>query len=566
MTRGPAVTSPHVLVVEDNPADARFVEELLRMGMGSDAEVATVDTLNDASAHVARHPVTCVLLDLSLPDAHGLEAVELLRAAEPQLPIVVLSGDDDEDTALRAVQSGAQDYLLKGRVDEVLVTRAVRYAVERKRAELELLRLALHDSLTGLPNRALFLDRLEVALARARRSGEGVAVLIVDLDRFKTINDSLGHQAGDRLVTMVAARLAEQLQPGDTVARFGGDEFAMLCASVEGIDDAVVAAERAATAIAAPFMLGETEVFLTTSIGIALGDATRQSAAALVRDADAAMHRAKERGRSRHVLFDDVMRIAALRRLETENALHRALQRAEIRLHFQPEYSLTDGRLTGFEALVRWEHPHRGMLGPGEFIPLAEETGLILAMGEWILDDAVRHIARWRGERPAYDLVMAVNLSARQLAVAGFVDTVRATLARHGVPPSALVLEITESLVVAEDEITRRAFIELRDFGVRIAVDDFGTGYASLAALKRFPADILKVDRAFVMGLGTDSADEAIVTAVVTLARALGLDVVAEGVERPDQRDTVARLGCDVAQGYLFAPALPPDAIADLLH
>jgi diguanylate cyclase (GGDEF)-like protein len=551
----------HVLVVEDNPADARFVLELLRAGMGETAEVATVQTLEDATAHVARNRVTCVLLDLSLPDAQGLEGVELLRAADPHLPIVVLSGRADESIALRAVQSGAQDYLLKGRIDDLLVTRAVRYAVERKRAESELLRLALHDTLTGLPNRSLFLDRLEVALARSRRSGKDVAVLIVDLDRFKKINDSLGHQAGDRLVAMVAARLSEQMEESDTLARFGGDEFAVLCSSLQ----AIRMAERLSLSVTAPFTLDETEVFLTTSVGIAVSDAAHQSASALVRDADAAMHRAKELGRSRHELFDDVMRVAALRRLETENALHRALQRAEIRLHFQPEVALDDGRITGFEALVRWQHPQRGLLPPDQFIPLAEETGLIIPLGEWILDQACSHIARWRSEHLGSGLVMAVNLSARQLAAPGLVDTVRATLARHLVPPEALVLEITESLVVAEDDATRDTFTALRSLGVRIAVDDFGTGYASLAALKRFPADILKIDRAFVDGLGRDAADSAIVAAVVALARALGLSVVAEGVERRDQHDAVRDLGCDVGQGFLFARPVAADAIPALL-
>ena len=557
----------HILVVEDNPGDARYVQELLLMGMTEEIEVACVDTLDAATAHLARNPVTCVLLDLSLPDAQGLEGLEALRSVAPQVPIVVLSGLEDEATALRAVQSGAQDYLTKGRVDERLVTRAVRYAVERKRAEVELLRLALHDTLTGLPNRALFLDRLEVALARARRVDAGVAVLFVDIDRFKVVNDSLGHQAGDRLLTLVAARLSEQVEPGDTVARFGGDEFALLCTGIRAEPDAVRVAQRVAQAVSAPFTLDETEVFLTTSVGIAMSDPTHQSAPALVRDADAAMHRAKERGRSRHELFDQVMRTAAMRRLETENALHRALQRRELRLHYQPEISLDDGRVTGFEALVRWNHPHRGLLSPAEFIPLAEETGLIIPVGAWVIEEACGRVAQWRAARPDADLAMSVNLSARQLAAPGLIEHVGTTLERHGLPADALVLEITESLVVAEDDRTRECFEQLRSLGVRIAVDDFGTGYASLAALKRFPADLLKIDRAFVAGLGPNGAeaDEPIVAAVVGLARALKLTVIAEGVERPDQAAAVERLGCDLGQGFLYAPPMPAEAIPSLL-
>jgi diguanylate cyclase (GGDEF)-like protein len=556
-----------VLVVEDNPSDARYVQELLRMGLSREVEVACVDTLEAATRHVAGNTVTCVLLDLSLPDAQGLEGLEALHAVAPQVPIVVLSGQDDESVALRAVQSGAQDYLMKSRVDELLVTRAVRYAVERKRAELELLRLALHDSLTGLPNRALFLDRLEVALARSRRLDSGVAVLFVDIDRFKVVNDSLGHQAGDRLLSLVAARLSEQVETGDTVARFGGDEFALLCTGMHAQPDAVAVAERVAQAVSAPFTLDESEVFLTTSVGIAVSDDAHQSAAALVRDADAAMHRAKERGRSRHELFDQVMRTAALRRLETENALHRALQRRELRLHYQPEISLADGRITGFEALVRWDHPHRGLLSPAEFIPLAEETGLIIPVGAWVIDEACAKAAQWRSAHPAAELAMSVNLSARQLQAPGLVDHVEATLNRHSLPAGALVLEITESLVVAEDDRTRECFAALRELGVRIAVDDFGTGYASLAALKQFPADLLKIDRAFVAGLGNGSegADGPIVAAVVALARALDLVVIAEGIERPDQHAAVRALGCDLGQGFLFAPPMPAEAIPSLL-
>lgn len=557
-------TLQHVLVVEDCSADARFVRELLQTGMGDGVRVAHVETLAAAAEHVARNRVSCVLLDLSLPDAHDLEAVESLRAIAPQLPVVVLSGHDDEQLALRAVHAGAQDYLMKGRVDDDLIARAVRYAVERKRAEAEMLRLALHDSLTGLPNRALFMDRLEVALARTRRDGGGeIAVLIVDLDRFKTVNDSLGHLAGDRLLTMVAARLSEQVAAGDALARFGTDVFAMLLTGIAGIEDAVRAAEATSAAMAAPFTLDESEVFLTTSIGIAASDPEHQSAAAILRDADAAMHRAKERGRSRHELFDDLMRVAAVQRLETENALHRALQREELRVHFQPEISLASGRVRGFEALVRWEHPTRGLLGPAEFVPLAEETGLIVPLGAWVLDQACAQLRRWRTSSLHRDLGMAVNLSARQVAAPGLVDTVRDTLARHVLPPEALTLEITESLVVADDDVTLGVFADLRALGVRIAVDDFGTGYASLAALKRFPADVLKIDRAFVEGLGRDPADASIVAAVVALARALGLEVVAEGVERPDQHAAVRELGCDLGQGFLFArPAAAGDVPA----
>jgi diguanylate cyclase (GGDEF)-like protein len=493
-----------------------------------------------------------VLLDLSLPDAVGMEAVTQMQAAAPDIPIVVLTGLDDENLALNAVQHGAQDYLIKGRVDEVLIARSIRYAIERKRAEVALAHQALHDPLTELPNRVLFLDRLEQALARAQRSSVNVAVLFLDLDRFKVVNDSLGHEAGDRLLVDVANRLRGVVRPGDTVARFGGDEFTILC-DVRGERDAVLIAERVAAAVEAPFTLDDNEAFLTTSLGIALTTGRVDARAeALIRDADAAMYRAKERGKSRYELFDSAMRASAVDRLEIENALHRALDRGEFRVFYQPVVDLRTGEPVGVESLVRWQHPERGLVGPDEFIALTEETGLIVPLGAWVLREACRQWKVWEESGTPAPRI-AVNLSTRQLGQPDLVEVVADVLEETGMDPAQLSLEITESTVLEDTESALGTLEALKRQGVRISLDDFGTGYSSLALLKRLPVDELKVDRSFVMGLGRDPKDSPIVSTVVGLADALGLAAIAEGVETAAQAEELRRIGCRFAQGFYFA-------------
>jgi diguanylate cyclase (GGDEF)-like protein len=553
-----------LLLVEDNPSDAVLVREMLRTALEDRVELVHVEALSEACAQMGDVGPACVLLDLSLPDAVGLEAVTQMQAAAPDIPIVVLAGLDEEHLALNAVQRGAQDYLIKGRMDEVLISRSIRYAIERKRAEVALAHQALHDPLTGLPNRALFLDRLEQALARAQRSSVGIAVLFLDLDRFKVVNDSLGHEAGDRLLTDLANRLRDVVRPADTVARFGGDEFTILC-DVRGERDAVLIAERVAAAIEAPFTLNDNEAFLTASLGIALTTGREDARAeALIRDADAAMYRAKERGRSRYELFDLALRTRAVDRLEIENALHRALDRGEFRVFYQPAIDLRTGELMGVESLVRWQHPTRGLVGPDQFIALTEETGLIVALGSWVLREACRRWTHWEESGTATPR-MSVNLSTRQLAQPDLVDVVADVLGETGMDPARLSLEITESTVLEDTESALNTLEALKRQGVRISLDDFGTGYASLALLKRLPVDELKIDRSFVMGLGRDPQDSAIVSTVVGLTEALGLVAIAEGVETPAQAEELRRIGCRFAQGFYFARPQPPERLTTLL-
>jgi diguanylate cyclase (GGDEF)-like protein len=553
-----------LLLVEDNPGDAALVREMLRTALEDRVELIHVESLSEACAQVRKVGAACVLLDLSLPDAVGMEAVAQMQAAAPAIPIVVLSGLNDENLALNAVQHGAQDYLIKGRVDEVLIARSIRYAIERKRAEVALAHQALHDPLTELPNRALFLDRLEQALARAQRSSVNVAVLFLDLDRFKVVNDSLGHEAGDRLLVDVANRLRGVVRPGDTVARFGGDEFTILC-DVRGERDAVLIAERVAAAVEAPFTLDDNEAFLTTSLGIALTTGRVDARAeALIRDADAAMYRAKERGKSRYELFDSNMRASAVDRLEIENALHRALDRGEFRVFYQPAVDLLTGEPVGVESLVRWQHPERGLVGPDEFIALTEETGLIVPLGAWVLREACRQWKVWEESGTPAPRI-AVNLSTRQLGQPDLVEVVADVLEETGMDPAQLSLEITESTVLEDTESALGTLEALKRQGVRISLDDFGTGYSSLALLKRLPVDELKVDRSFVMGLGRDPKDSPIVSTVVGLAEALGLAAIAEGVETAAQAEELRRIGCRLAQGFYFARPQPAERTTPLL-
>jgi diguanylate cyclase (GGDEF)-like protein len=447
---------------------------------------------------------------------------------------------------------------------ELLVS--VRDVTARKRTEEALLRHALHDSLTGLPNRVLLLDRLTMSLARATRRRARVGVLFLDLDRFKLFNDSRGHAAGDALLRDVAERLRVAIRPDDTVARFGGDEFVIVCDELTDETEALRVGERVLRSLREPFTVGTEEIFLSGSLGIALAEAD-SAADTMLRDADAAMYRAKLRGRSRCEVFDHTMRQEAASRVATQGALHRALERDELRVVYQPVVSLTTGEVVAAEALVRWLHPDRGFVPPSDFVPLAEESGLIVPIGSWIFEEAVRQWAGWRTRNPdRRPPVLHVNLSPRQLHQQEFLGFVHHVLGRYGMDPGQVCVELTETVLMEDLERRRSPLTELRDLGMRIALDDFGTGYSSLTYLKRFPVDCIKIDQSFVAGVAADAYDAAIVQSVIDLAHAVGLTVVAEGLETPQQLDGLHRLGCDQAQGFLFAKPRPAQDLDTLLN
>ena len=424
----------------------------------------------------------------------------------------------------------------------------------------------LRDPLTGLPSRLLYLNNLKLALERLGRGPQrSVAVLFLDLDRFKVINDSLGHGAGDQLLEAVAQRICHSLRRHETLARFGGDEFVILCEDIFNDGDAVAVAERVLKAFSLPFHVELGETMAAASIGISVTSDPNEDPDDLIRDADAAMYRAKGAGGARVVLFDELTRERALARLHNENAIRKAIEREEFRVFFQPEISIDGEHITGMEALVRWQHPERGLLGPGEFIALAEETGLIVPLGTWVLRDACERAVIWQRSRPVdQPLTLRVNVSARQLAQDSLRGTVAAVIEETGIEPATLCLEVTESVLIEDPEESIRMLTELKQLGVKIAIDDFGTGYSSLEYLRRLPVDCVKVDRSFVRGLPENQEDVAIVNAVIELGHALKLSVTAEGVETPEQLGNLQTAGCDTAQGFLFFRPEPPEEVAKL--
>jgi len=423
---------------------------------------------------------------------------------------------------------------------------------------------AFHDSLTGLPNRAMFTELLKAEMESSKRNKEHLfAVLFLDLDRFKYINDSLGHTHGDLLLVAFAERLEKILRPLDTLARFGGDEFAVLLSGIGDTTDAVRIAERIHSELRMPFELDRNSAFATASIGIALGSTGYDRPEDILRDADTAMYRAKENGKARYEMFDPEMHARAVSRLQLESDLRQAVEQKEFCVHYQPIIAMETGRLAGFEALVRWNHPRRGLVLPADFIPVAEETGLIVPIGQWVLEEACTKVREWQVNSPGHrSLNLSVNLSARQVAQPDLLDQIKHVLAKSKFQPHHLKLEITESVVMENAEAAAQMLKQLRLLGVQLSLDDFGTGYSSLSYLHRFPLNYLKIDRSFVMRLTSDTA---IVRTICTLAQNLGMEVIAEGVETEEQNKELKHLGCKYAQGYLFSPPIDVDAATNLL-
>jgi diguanylate cyclase (GGDEF)-like protein/PAS domain S-box-containing protein len=437
---------------------------------------------------------------------------------------------------------------------------------DRKTMEAQLVHGTLHDALTGLPNRSLLEDRLALAVRALARREQPLGLLFLDVDHFKIVNDSLGHDAGDALLVSVAERIAATVRPGDTVARFGGDEFVVVCEELASAGEALGLAQRIQDAVRAPLVVSGTELVVSVSTGIALTTDPETLPGSLLRDADSAMYNAKRSGRARSVVFADEMREQVIGRFETETQLRRALAEGQLRVHYQPILALAGsapGSVGAVEALVRWEHPTRGLVLPAEFVTIAEDTGLIVPLGEWVLEEACRQVVAWdvQGTR----LSVSVNVSGVQITQPDVVSRVAAVLDRTGVDPSRVALEMTESVLMRDAEETLSVLRALKDLGVRLHVDDFGTGYSSLSYLKRFPVDAVKVDRSFVDGLANDPEDIAIVEAIISLAHTLGIEVIAEGVESLPQLQALQAMGCESAQGYLFSRPVPAQDVARTL-
>jgi diguanylate cyclase (GGDEF)-like protein/PAS domain S-box-containing protein len=684
-----------LLLVEDNAGDARLLRELLNEQDSHNITLMHVESMIDAEVYLAKNMVDLILLDLGLPDAQGLEVVRRARKAAPRVPLVVLTGLDDESLASQALKSGAQAYLVKGEMQMRPLLRALRDAVERyrieealfaeaerasvaldsitdgvlctdlkgnitflnavaerltgwllpeaegkpasevlqildtisrtppnpmKRAgeqnqpvrlpsncilvrrdghevpiedsvapmhdrtgatvgevivirdvsatralELRITHSAEHDDLTGLPNRLLLNDRLGQAITTAKHNVKQVAVLFLDLDGFKHVNDSLGHAVGDRLLQSVAKRLEQCVRSSDTVSRQGGDEFVVMLSDVEhNSEDATHAAARMLRAVAEPHAIGQHELHVTTSIGVSVYPDDGQDAGTLIKNADTAMYQAKDHGRQSYQFFKPAMNARAVERQSIEESLRRALERKEFALHYQPKIDLKTGAITGAEALLRWTHPTLGSVPPGQFIPIAEASGLILPISAWVLREACQQARNWvDAGLPA--MTMAVNVSAMEFQNEKFLDNLFASLGETGLAPGSLELELTEGVLMKQAVSAAAILRTARDKGIQVAVDDFGTGYSSLSYLRKFPVDALKIDQSFVREIGAGE-DTTIVTAVIGMARGLKLRVVAEGVETQEQMAFLQAHHCEEAQGYYFSRPVPPEQFARLLR
>ena len=553
-----------MLVVDDELLNRDALQRRLeRVGY----RVLSADSGPSALAIAAAQRVDLVLLDIMMPGMDGVETLRQLRRSRSvsELPVIMVTAKDSSEDVVEALDAGANDYMTKP-VDFAVAQARIRTQLTARRA----------DPLTGLPNRLLFMERLNEQIARSAAAGSfEFAVFFLDVDRFKLVNDSLGHVAGDDLLTGISRRLEQSLRSTDTVARFagectlarlGGDEFTVLLAGVRNGVDARMVAERLVAAVAKPFELEGRQVVVTVSVGVVMADARYERAEDMVRDADTAMYRAKDRGKARCEIFDTSMLLAAEERFLIESDLRRAIERQEFQLHYQPIVTLSDQRLSGFEALVRWQHPERGLVPPNGFIPIAEETGLIVPIGLWVLQEACRQMRAWDSEFPeCADLMVNVNLSARQCLHPTLVADVARVLAETGLEPQRLKLEITESLVLEGSDEVIAILKALRGLGVELGLDDFGMGYSALSYLQQLPVQTLKIDRSFISGIQNANNIE-IVRAILSLAAGLSMNVTAEGVETADQAARLKDLSCEFGQGYFFDRPLTHDRAREVLQ
>lgn len=551
-----------ILLVDDDEDEFVLVQRYCSRFAARSAEVSWCGTFEGALAALASTTPDVVLVDYRLGGRNGLD---LLREATPlcRSPFIVLTGQGGHEVDLEAMQAGASDYLVKSEINPGILERAIRYAIERRRTEDRLNHLAMYDTLTGLANRVLFHDRLGREILHAQRAGTSVGLLFLDLDRFKTVNDSLGHGAGDELLRQVAARLSRVSRRTDTVARLGGDEFVLVLGELKSPTLAEEVAERVKAAFEAPFELDGKVAHVTASIGLTVYPRDTSDQTALLRNADLAMYSAKQSGRNRVQWFRAELAVRASRRLDLENRLRHAARNGEFALHYQPQIEIATGRIRSIEALLRWRFDRDTLVPPSEFLPIAEDLGLMPDIGQWVLRTALKDLATLRADGHELHHI-AVNVSRTEVTNE-WAQSVKKVLAETRIRPSSLEVELTETDFSADPVGMRTGLAEIHDVGVRIALDDFGTGYSSMASLIDFPIDVLKLDRRFIRDLSADRRAERMVQGVVNLCEGLGIQLVAEGVETDSQLEFLSAANCPMAQGYLLARPMPLSALAERL-
>jgi diguanylate cyclase (GGDEF)-like protein len=552
-----------ILLIDDDQVDRIMVTRALKVahaGIVIDETDNGTDGLNKARLG----GYDCIFLDHCLPGDNGLAVLSAIRGAGVKTPVIILTGQGDEQLAVDSMKAGATDYLVKGKLTEESLSQGLRAAIRLGRAEAMIEYLSYFDRATGLPNRLLLIDRLVMALSVAERSSGMLALLFVGIDRFKMVNDTLGHSLGDKLISIIAIRLTRCLGEKAVVTRVGGDVFAILLPDLVESKMAAIFAEIMIEEIRRPIDLDGYTWHAAASVGIAVCPDDGQDADMLLKNAESAMYRSKEQGGAGYQFYTKSMNEKVLERMMLENSLRQALSNNELVVYYQPLIDGFTGRTTGFEALVRWQHPERGLVPPLDFIPLAEETGLIVPIGEWVLRTACAQNKAWQ-DKGYPPVVVSVNLSGRQFRQPNFTGRVSQVLAATGLAPEYLELEITESIALHDVDYTIAILSELGAMGIKIAIDDFGTGYSSLSYLKRFPITTLKIDRIFIQDATQDAQDAAIISAIIVLAHNLRLKVVAEGVETGEQRLFLREMNCNTMQGYLFSRPLPAAQVENML-
>ena len=558
-----------ILLIEDNPGDAKLVEVLLEANHNTNKhfELIRVGLLSEAFPVLEQGGISAILLDLGLPDGNGLESLTRIYAAALTIPIVVLSAEEDELLAIQSVQLGAQDFLVKNGISELVLRRSLYYAIERKNLLEQLQYLAYYDVLTGLPNRKLFYDRLKQDVVGARRSKKSLALIFLDLNDFKLVNDSLGHRSGDDLLKEVAKRLQDCIRTTDCAARMGGDEFTLILNDLNNAEDAALIADKILQTLAEPLILNAQQITVHASLGIAIYPNDCNDIETLIGAADAAMYQAKESGRGKKGgfrFFSAAMGAKVQRNTDKIERLNEAFEHGEFELHYQPTVDVRSGMIVGMEALLRWRHPEQGLLTPANFMTDLENSGLIVSVGRWVLHQACAQIKSWQQQDLAA-LIISVNISSRQFRQGGFVDSVVDALQENGVAPTLLELEFHEATLWEDDDYSVQELKRLAQMGVKLSLDNFGNDMISFKSLTKFPIHAIKIDQSLIRQDSLHSSEAVIAKAAIEIARIFQIKGLATGVENESQLEMVRHIDCDDAQGYLYGRPLPVNEAGELI-